>query len=102
MINLLLASISVLLLNIPFGYWRKHVRKFSWSWFFAVHIPVPFVVLIRYSFQLGFQLYTYPFLVASFFFGQYTGGKIYQFRNKHYLNPLTGCLIMDLYRQIIL
>jgi len=97
--NLFLVSILVFVLNIPFGYWRKHVRKFSWGWIFAVHLPVPFVVLLRFCFHLGFQLYTYPFLVISFFLGQFLGGKIYGYRNKHYFYPLTGCLIMDLFRQ---
>jgi hypothetical protein len=97
--NLFFVSISVLIINIPFGYWRQHVRKFSLGWILAVHLPVPFVVLLRFSFHLGFQLYTYPFLVIAFFLGQFFGGKVYHFRNKHYFYPLTGCLIMDLFRQ---
>ena len=66
----------VLVINIPFGYWRSKVRKFSSQWFFAVHLPVPFVILIRIYSDIGFQLYTYPILVGSFFLGQYLGGKI--------------------------
>jgi hypothetical protein len=66
----------VFILNIPFGYWRSKVRKFSPQWFFAIHLPVPFVILIRIYSDIGFQLYTYPILVGAFFLGQYLGGKI--------------------------
>jgi len=96
--NLFLASISVFIFNIPFGYWRQHVRKFSWAWILAIHIPVPFVVLFRFCFHLGFQFYTYPFLVAAFFLGQFLGSQIYRYRKHLSCRPLTGCLIMDVFR----
>jgi len=77
LISLALASISVFLINLPFGYWRAPTKKFSWKWFLFIHLPIPLVVLLRYYFELGFQFYTYPFLIAAFFLGQYSGGKIY-------------------------
>ncbi len=79
--SLFLASLSVFVLNIPFGMWRAGVRKFSWQWFLSIHIPVPFVIAIRYLFDLGFQWHTYPFLVGAFFLGQLSGKKIAQKRN---------------------
>lgn len=98
--NLFFATITILIINIPFGYWRGHVRKFSWTWIFTIHIPIPFVILLRFLFHLGFHLYTYPFMVVGFFLGHYIGMKIYKFRKKHYFCPITGCLIMDLFRQV--
>ena len=71
--NLVYALILVFLINIPFGYWRAIEKKFSWQWFASIHIPIPFVVLIRYQFDLGFALYTYPFMIAVFFGGQFFG-----------------------------
>ena len=71
-------AVLILFLNIPFGYWRGHVKKFSKQWFLAVHIPVPFVILIRIYSHIGFQFYTYPILVGAFFLGQFAGGKIKQ------------------------
>ncbi|MFH1800118.1 MAG: hypothetical protein ABH891_04630 [Candidatus Omnitrophota bacterium] len=71
-----LAGIAVLVLNLPFGFWRVHVRKFSPSWFLAVHLPVPFVIAIRFLMRLGFHPVTYPVLVGAFFTGQFLGGKI--------------------------
>ena len=75
--SLAFASISVFLVNLPFGYWRAPTKKFSWKWFLFIHLPIPLVVLLRFVFELGFQFYTYPFLIAAFFLGQYSGGKIY-------------------------
>jgi hypothetical protein len=75
MINLALVTIAVFLLNLPFGYWRGKVKKFSLQWFLAVHLPVPFVIALRILGGLGFQWYTYPFLVGAFFVGQYAGAR---------------------------
>ena len=72
-------AILIFLLNIPFGYWRGHVKKFSRQWFFAVHLPVPVVILIRIYSHVGFQFYTYPILIGAFFLGQFTGGKVKKF-----------------------
>jgi len=72
--NLLYAAISTFLINLPFGYWRGSVKRFSRQWFLAVHLPVPFVIAFRFGFHLGFQLYTYPVMVGSFFAGQWLGG----------------------------
>ena len=71
--NLVLAVLIIFLLNLPFGYWRRGEKKFSGKWFLAIHIPVPIVIAIRYIFDLGFDLYTYPILIAAFFTGQLLG-----------------------------
>lgn len=65
------------MLNLPFGYWRASLKKLSFKWFLAIHLPIPFIVLLRFVFHLGFQLYTYPFLIAAFFFGQFAGARYY-------------------------
>lgn len=84
--NLFYASISVLLLNLPFGYWRAMVPKMSLKWFLAIHIPIPFVVLLRLIFETGFELYTYPIVILAFFTGQYFGKKYKMFREKRVQN----------------
>ncbi|TKG90097.1 hypothetical protein EYV94_24130 [Puteibacter caeruleilacunae] len=73
--NLLLATLATFFLNLPFGYWRGGVRKFSWQWFVAIHVPVPFVIGFRYLFELGFQFHTYPLMVGAFFLGQFIGSR---------------------------
>ncbi|CAK9179743.1 unnamed protein product [Ilex paraguariensis] len=35
--------------NVPLGIWREHTRKFSISWFAAVHAAVPFIAMLRKS-----------------------------------------------------
>lgn len=64
----------IFLLNLPFGYWRAGVRKFSPAWFLAVHAPVPLAIGLRYAAGMGVQLATLPIYIAAFFLGQLTGG----------------------------
>ncbi|MDQ2179857.1 hypothetical protein [Marinifilum sp. D714] len=74
-LNLILAAVATYILNLPFGYVRQGFKKFSVMWFIAIHAPIPFVVLFRHMFGLGFELYTYPIMVSAFFLGQFTGKK---------------------------
>ena len=92
---LFVASI-IFLFNLPFGYWRANVKKFSLQWALAIHIPVPFVILLRFTSGIGFAFITYPILVGVFFIGQYVGAKIYLRRKNKMNNPLSSCLIWDL------
>lgn len=95
--NLLILSILTFLINIPFGYWRANVRIKSLQWILAIHIPVPFVVMLRIYSDIGFELYTYPIVIAAYFFGQFAGVKFFNYRKT--MQMLTSsCLIMDLYR----
>ena len=71
---LALVAIAVLMLNIPFGYWRAGCDKFSAAWLVAVHAPVPLVVLLRIGSGMGWRLSTFPVMIAAYFAGQYLGG----------------------------
>ncbi|MCX6641136.1 MAG: hypothetical protein NTW14_11785 [bacterium] len=70
------ATLLIFVINLPFGYWRAGVRKFSRSWFLAVHIPVPLAVGTRLLMGIGLQFHHLPFFVAAFFSGQFLGGKM--------------------------
>jgi hypothetical protein len=72
--KLAVISAVVLLLNLPFGYWRAGARKFSLQWFLAVHVPVPLVIGLRLASGVGWQTVTFPVLVGAFFGGQFLGG----------------------------
>lgn len=74
--RLLTAAAIVLALNLPFGFWRAGVRKFSAGWILAVHSPVPLVVAVRLLSGLGWQLATFPVLIGAFFTGQFVGGRL--------------------------
>lgn len=96
--NLFFVTIIVFLFNIPFGYWRANVKKFSLQWVLAIHIPVPFIILLRIYSNIGFALYTYPILVGTFFMGQFAGKYLFDRRKKLNRLPLTSCIIMDFVR----
>jgi hypothetical protein len=92
-------AIVVLILNIPFGYWRDNVEKFSKQWFLAVHAPVPAVVALRFAGGLGFHLITYPILIGSFFTGQLLGGKLHLRRKSSGRLAAGSCLLTDLFKK---
>lgn len=94
--TVLLVAAAVFFINLPFGYWRANVRKFSAGWFLAVHGPVPVAILLRVLSGLGFTLFTAPFLVGAFFSGQVLGGRLFSWRSSHAERPLTSCLVWDL------
>jgi hypothetical protein len=75
-IKLTAVALATLLINIPFGYWRESVRKFSPAWFVAVHAAVPLVVLMRHQSEIGFAWYTYPPMILCYFTGQFTGSRL--------------------------
>ena len=96
--NLTLVALAIFLFNIPFGYWRANVKKFSFQWVLSVHIPVPFIIFLRIYSNIGFALYTYPVLVGAFFMGQLAGKYLFTKRKTLGQSPLTSCLLMDLVR----
>jgi hypothetical protein len=77
--------LAVLVINIPFGFWRAGARKFSLSWFLAVHIPVIIGIGLRVLSKLGWSLALFPALIGSFFLGQFLGGKLRQLWKSRWL-----------------
>jgi hypothetical protein len=96
--NLLLVSVFTFAINLPFGYWRANVQKFSWQWVLAIHLSVPLIIWIRIFSGIGFAFITYPALIVSFFLGQVIGGRIYNRCKKSPNCTATSCLVMDLIR----
>jgi hypothetical protein len=96
--NTFLLTLFVFTLNIPFGYWRANVRKFSLQFFLAIHFSIPFIILFRILSGTGFEPITLLFTVPTFFLGQLFGSKIHFFRKTKDAKPLTSCLVMDLVR----
>lgn len=74
--RLALVALAVFVLNLPFGYWRAGTRKFSWQWALAIHLPVPFVILLRVYSGLGWQWISFPVLISAFFLGQFAGARV--------------------------
>ncbi len=69
-------ALLILFINLPFGYWRAGVRKFSAPWFLAVHLPVPVAVGLRLMVHLGWRFYLLPLWIGVFFAGQFLGGRL--------------------------
>jgi hypothetical protein len=98
--HVLLVSVIVFLLNIPFGYWRANVKKFSWQWVFAIHLSVPFIILLRIYTEIGFAWFTYLFLVSAFFLGHRIGALLHAWYLKNY-QEVSSCLVMD-FKKVLL
>ncbi|MEJ5348700.1 MAG: hypothetical protein WHS46_08440 [Desulfosoma sp.] len=77
-LTLPVTAVLVAGLNLPFGYWRAGVRRFSKAWFLAVHLPVPLVVGLRVMSGLGWRLNTFSVLVGAFCVGQWLGGSLHR------------------------
>ncbi len=96
---LLLAACLDFFINIPFGYWRANVKRFSLQWFLSIHMPIPFIILVRVYTGIGFEFITYPIMIIAFFLGQLAGLKLYSYRKKHSFAYLSSCLVKDLYEE---
>ncbi|WP_290596800.1 MULTISPECIES: hypothetical protein [unclassified Archaeoglobus] len=92
------AALTVLSINVFFGYWRANTEKLSIQWFLAIHVPVPITIAIRFLSNLGWSLITFPVLIAAFFSGQLLGGKFHSFIKNRY--SVTSCLVMDVVKII--
>jgi hypothetical protein len=69
-------------MNLPLGYWRTGVKKFSVRWFIAVHAAIPFVVLLRMALGVGWQLATFPLFAGAYFLGHFLGGEYRGWRKR--------------------
>lgn len=80
--KLIIVAVIVLFINIPFGFWRESVKKYSIPWFLAIHIPVIAVIFLRIYSGIGYALITYGVLITAFYSGHKLGGFLY--KKKHH------------------
>lgn len=66
-----LATVSFLC-NLPLGLWRVSLRKFSSSWFLAVHMSIPFIIFLRI--EMGLSVWFIPLTLGAAVAGQLVGG----------------------------
>ncbi|MGB5623069.1 MAG: hypothetical protein WBN65_11300 [Gammaproteobacteria bacterium] len=76
MLEFLVLLLAIVLVNLPFGYWREGVKKFSPAWFVAVHAAVPVIVVMRMALDIEWRLVNLPFMVAAYFVGQTIGARM--------------------------
>lgn len=77
----LLAAIILLALvvNIPLGYLRQNYPKFSFGWYFYIHISIPFIIYARVKSGISWKFI--PFTLAAAVAGQLIGGALKRRRN---------------------
>lgn len=59
------------LISVPCGYLRQKYEKFSFMWFLMIHIPIPFIVLLRLGF--GLDWHVIPLTLGGSIAGQIAG-----------------------------
>ncbi|TYG85075.1 hypothetical protein ES288_A13G024000v1 [Gossypium darwinii] len=64
--------------NVPLGIWREHTKKFSPSWFVAVHAAVPFIAMLRKSVLMPKT--AMAFTIAASILGQVIGSRAERYR----------------------
>jgi hypothetical protein len=65
---------AAVLINIPLGYLRQSVEKFSFAWYFYVHISIPLIIYLRI--KAGYSWKLIPLTVAGAVLGQVIGGRL--------------------------
>lgn len=66
--------------NIPLGAWREHTKKFSLSWFTAVHAAIPFIAMLRKSVLMPKT--AMAFTITGSILGQIIGSRVERLRLK--------------------
>lgn len=75
--------IAVALINVPFGYWRSGVRKFSRAWFFHVHGSIPLIITLRLAAGIHWTIVVGLLIASSYFLGQNVGARLRRARVTH-------------------
>ncbi len=60
--------------SVPCGYLRQNYKKYSFMWFLLIHLPIPFIVMLRV--KAGLDLRFIPLTVCGSVAGQIFGGII--------------------------
>ncbi len=72
--KLLAVTALALLINLPFGYLRQNCEKFTFAWYFYIHISIPVIIYLRI--KSGFNWHFIPITLGGAFAGQLLGGAI--------------------------
>ena len=67
-----------ILSNIPLGYLRMGSPKYSLRWFIYIHLSVPFIIGLRITNNISWQII--PFSIGLAVVGQMIGSRLYRRR----------------------
>jgi hypothetical protein len=73
-LKLLGVTLLALCINLPFGYLRQNSEKFTFAWYFYVHISIPVIIFLRI--KAGFSWHFIPITLGAAVAGQIIGGRI--------------------------
>ena len=59
------------IVSVPCGYLRQNYKKYSFMWFLLLHLPIPFIVLLRV--KAGLDMRVIPLTVCGSVAGQILG-----------------------------
>jgi hypothetical protein len=62
------------IVSFPCGYIRQNYSKYSFMWFFLIHLPIPFIVLLRI--KVGLSWHFIPLTLGGSVAGQIIGGVV--------------------------
>jgi len=79
--KIIILSLLSYILNIPLGYLRAPLKKFSFLWFVYVHAAIPIIVAFRLFFNISIKFA--PIFIFLAILGQITGSKLYFLKNKN-------------------
>ena len=68
-------------MNVPLGYLRNAYERFTFGWFFYVHISIPVIIFLRI--KAGFSWQIVPFTIGGAVVGQLLGGALQRRKNLH-------------------
>lgn len=63
-----------IIVNIPLGYLRQAVPKFSFGWYFYIHISIPLIIYLRI--KSGYSWKLIPLTIGGAIIGQIVGARI--------------------------
>ncbi len=75
LVSLTLVIMFAFLVNMPLGYLRRNYEKFTFGWYFYVHISIPAIIYVRI--KAGFSWKFIPLTLAGAVAGQLLGGRLY-------------------------
>ncbi len=79
--GLLVLILFALAINVPLGYLRQNYEKFSFGWYFYIHISIPLIIYMRI--KSGYSWKFIPLTLGGAVVGQLLGGVLYKRRKKN-------------------
>ena len=79
LLMLALIILFAVAVNIPLGYLRQGCEKFSFAWYFYIHISIPAIIYLRV--KSGFSWKFIPLTLAGAVVGQFIGGYLKRQQN---------------------